>query len=504
PAVVPPPGEAVPPPGDTKPPGQTKPPSGDVVPPAGDGEPPRSRTKPPAEDTEAPVMRTPPPITVDATDAHGAVVTFAVTATDGGLVLTPVCDPPSGRVFPVGTTRVSCRAADAAGNVSSIGFDVAVRPLPTPPTAGDTEPPDVRAPVATDDAVDTVAGVAVPVAFLANDIDPSGKADARVTAQPAHGSVEVLQGLLRYTPKAGFVGSDSLSYSLCRSDLPGRCDSATVTIHVHPAEGKAEVALATPVWQAVSQRTSESLPSGCKGAMAWGGFLNGHVPANQMVAISAGHVLESAAAAAFVEMRAAAERDGVRIPITDSYRSFGAQVELRSRKGAFVATATPGTSVHGWGKAVDIDLGSPALRPWLDRSAVRFGWVNPAWAKRPGMSLEPWHYEFYGSLPGTAGGDCAPVANTAGPAGVQAITLSRPSERPGSDVIVGTSASRPEGAESEPEDVGITRTSILSRDQAVPAVLGLLASAALAFGLRAFMARQLQRRRRKAEDPSPT
>jgi hypothetical protein len=37
-----------------------------------------------------------------------------------------VCNPPSGSVFPVGTTTVTCTATDAAGNSASCSFNVTV------------------------------------------------------------------------------------------------------------------------------------------------------------------------------------------------------------------------------------------------------------------------------------------------------------------------------------------------------------------------------------------
>jgi hypothetical protein len=142
----------------------------------------------------------------------------------------------------------------------------------------------------------------------------------------------------------------------------------------------------------------------CQSALSWGGYLNGLIPTSAMTPIGDGHTLQADASRAFLAMREAAQAEGVDIPLTDSYRSLAAQVELRQRKGNVVATATPGTSVHGWGRAIDINLlANPAVRPWLAANSERFGWVNPAWARRPGKSFEPWHYEFYGSLPGVPG-----------------------------------------------------------------------------------------------------
>ncbi len=61
--------------------------------------------------------------------------------------------------------------------------------------------------------------------------------------------------------------------------------------------------------------------------------------------------------------------------------------------------AVPGTSVHGWGRAVDFEDGggkltfSSAGYQWLKANAARFGFVHPAWAEPGGSSPEPWHWE---------------------------------------------------------------------------------------------------------------
>ncbi|MFF5233239.1 HYR domain-containing protein [Dactylosporangium sp. NPDC000521] len=56
--------------------------------------------------------------TVEATGPDGAVIDYPADATDdldGNLV--PVCEPPSGSLFPIGDTKVTCTAEDGGGNV---------------------------------------------------------------------------------------------------------------------------------------------------------------------------------------------------------------------------------------------------------------------------------------------------------------------------------------------------------------------------------------------------
>lgn len=129
---------------------------------------------------------------------------------------------------------------------------------------------------------------------------------------------------------------------------------------------------------------------------AWGGHQNGRIPDEALTSIGGGHRLETAAAGAWSDMVAAAAADGITLGLTDSYRSYDAQVSVRERKGDQVATATPGTSVHGWGRAVDANVNDRRTLDWLNKNGPRFGWIWPAWAQREGKSYEPWHREYVG------------------------------------------------------------------------------------------------------------
>ncbi|MGN6253030.1 MAG: HYR domain-containing protein [Marmoricola sp.] len=79
------------------------------------------------QDSTAPTLHMPGNVTVPATSAQGAAVSYAATASDlvDGAVA-PTCSQPSGTVFPLGSTTVTCIAKDAHGNTASGSFDVTV------------------------------------------------------------------------------------------------------------------------------------------------------------------------------------------------------------------------------------------------------------------------------------------------------------------------------------------------------------------------------------------
>lgn len=68
--------------------------------------------------------------------------------------------------------------------------------------------------------------------------------------------------------------------------------------------------------------------------------------------------------------------------ITDGWRSYAAQVDVKRRKPTLAAT--PGTSVHGLGLAADLDM-TAAQTAWLKKNGSRFGLVN--------LPSEAWHWQ---------------------------------------------------------------------------------------------------------------
>ncbi|MGO9538588.1 MAG: HYR domain-containing protein [Limisphaerales bacterium] len=75
-------------------------------------------------------------ITVTTTNPDGAVVNYTVTVSGGCPPITTNCVPPSGSVFPIGTTTVNCSATDSCGQSASCSFTVGVDALLITPGTG--------------------------------------------------------------------------------------------------------------------------------------------------------------------------------------------------------------------------------------------------------------------------------------------------------------------------------------------------------------------------------
>ena len=121
------------------------------------------------------------------------------------------------------------------------------------------------------------------------------------------------------------------------------------------------------------------------------GYGNGRIPPQALASIGGGERLWAPAAAAFERMRDAASAAGVRIGVNDSYRSFDEQVDMARRKGLYSAgglAAQPGTSDHGWGKALDLQLDGRA-QSWMRANGERFGFDDST-------PREPWHWVYRG------------------------------------------------------------------------------------------------------------
>ncbi len=122
---------------------------------------------------------------------------------------------------------------------------------------------------------------------------------------------------------------------------------------------------------------------------------NGRLPTELLVPIGiGGHRLHPRAAAAFQVWREQAAAAGIDLTCSDTYRTIAQQEQLKALKPKW--SATPGRSVHGWGFAVDVAIGSPpkafgiTVLNWLKESGPALGWF----LGRP--KDEPWHWVYRG------------------------------------------------------------------------------------------------------------
>jgi VCBS repeat-containing protein len=190
---------------------------------------------------DAPVIATPVPnqvgldgqitnlnLSTNVTDADSPVLIYAASGLPPGLSINPLTGTVTGTIdrlaSEVGPTSngvytVSLTVVDLAGGVTTQDFTWTV-----------TNP----GPDAVNDSFSTNAGTLLTGTLATNDSDPDRDAlTFCVETAPANGTVTVnANGTFSYTPRAGFVGSDSFTY--CLTDSQGASDTATATITVLP------------------------------------------------------------------------------------------------------------------------------------------------------------------------------------------------------------------------------------------------------------------------------
>jgi len=128
-------------------------------------------------------------------------------------------------------------------------------------------------------------------------------------------------------------------------------------------------------------------------------YPNGQLPASSLCPLYANpdQSLSRDAAIAFNTMSNDYQREtGSALCVADSYRSYAEQVAVKLERAGHAAS--PGTSQHGLGLAVDLCGGvqsfSAPAHLWMQRHAPLYGWFLPAWAEPTGVLPEPWHWEF--------------------------------------------------------------------------------------------------------------
>jgi LAS superfamily LD-carboxypeptidase LdcB len=142
---------------------------------------------------------------------------------------------------------------------------------------------------------------------------------------------------------------------------------------------------------------------------------NGRLPDSMLTTISPECRVVNEIAGALSAMLKDANRQGVALApetrsysivppprIESCYRSYDMQVWWRDYYcyfGQCGFAAVPGTSVHGWGRAVDFQdqfgemtFDSPGYA-WLTANAWRYGFSHPGWANQGSPNAEAWHWE---------------------------------------------------------------------------------------------------------------
>jgi hypothetical protein len=144
------------------------------------------------------------------------------------------------------------------------------------------------------------------------------------------------------------------------------------------------------------------------------GATNGKVAASDLISVAPNCLAARAAAPSLGLLLRSARQQNIVLGTEECYRSLAGQIveqQLWTGRGnSACAASVPvgpsgpvGTSIHGWGKAVDffdaggsVSFGSSGYR-FLKANAGRLGWNHPGWAEPGGSACpEAWHWEWVG------------------------------------------------------------------------------------------------------------
>ena len=168
------------------------------------------------------------------------------------------------------------------------------------------------------------------------------------------------------------------------------------------------------------------------------GYQNGLIPscALQPVVSLPNIRLHPQAAEQLGKLLIAAKAANLSFSVGSSFRTYDQQASTRAARG--IGAAVPGSSLHGWGTAIDISelyrlaersintqAGETILSPsvharirssdplykWLAVNGPKYGWVNPSWARNNQIPDECWHWEYqaWPSLPNTVPAENRPI-----------------------------------------------------------------------------------------------
>jgi hypothetical protein len=143
------------------------------------------------------------------------------------------------------------------------------------------------------------------------------------------------------------------------------------------------------------------------------GRTNGEMPDSDLINVAPNCRALRAAAPSLGLLLASARARGVTVTTEECYRPLSGEVAAQQNWTAAgnSACAAPvntspsgkpqGTSMHGWGKAVDFAFGGGSFGSagyqYLKQAAGGYGWNHPGWAEPGGSACpEAWHWEWVG------------------------------------------------------------------------------------------------------------
>lgn len=187
----------------------------------------------------------------------------------------------------------------------------------------------------------------------------------------------------------------------------------------------APIVLVAGAINAMASATQAGVSSLLVSQLEAAGYENGRLPDEALSIVSTRGTYRCRVAViggadvAWMALVAAASADEVLIEAGWCYRTFEEQEAVWLSRRCYLPgncdgdpyppTAQPGTSVHGWGLAIDVwdadrhllGCSSPEFL-WMRLVAPGFGWINPEWARCGQPGAEPWHWEYVGTeLAGT-------------------------------------------------------------------------------------------------------
>jgi VCBS repeat-containing protein len=181
----------------------------------------------------------------EAFDAEGNLIASGDVQNDGDEVnsFTIDTDGISQIVFSVTNTTVNSNFTVQyieLNAVTSDSFDYSVtdsggKGSETATITFDIEPSDTltaeHAPVALDDSAELMENTSIEIDVLANDSDIDGDdLTVSIHTDPEHGTVQIIDGKVVYTPDADYEGADTFTYTV--TDTDGKTDTATVSLNV--------------------------------------------------------------------------------------------------------------------------------------------------------------------------------------------------------------------------------------------------------------------------------